>query len=289
MTSSLQQLIRSMSLRSLHIVIFAISVALGCSLLETSVETLQCGPVAIHQFQTGKMGNFQYMIESAGFALLVDAAWDVEGILAYLKARGLNLAGGLYTHSHYDHVGGKQIVGAAELYRLGGDSMGMVRPATPLWIGARELESAASQSSLASSAWTALHDGDLVFRLGGVAVVAIDTPGHTRGGISYFVDTTDAKCLDGVLFTGDTLFPSSVGRTDLPGGSQEDLLQSLARIRQFPGGVIVFPGHNYGKTARTTISLESKTNSWMRAAAQAFGSFPPPLPRIAMRIMKTEL
>lgn len=240
------------------------------------------------------MGNYQYAIESTGSALLVDAAWDVEGILAYLRAKGLALAGGLYTHAHFDHVGGSRggagstsLPGAAELRTSHGGNAATV----PLWIGGKELEAAAAQSAVETSAWTALRDGDFVTTLGELTIVAIDTPGHTRGGVSFFARAAVAeeRCGDGVLFTGDTLFPGSVGRTDLPGGSQDELLASLARIRQFPGGVVVFPGHNYGKTSRTTISHESTANSWMKAAADSFGSFPPPLPRGAMRTVSGEL
>ncbi|CAE8584541.1 unnamed protein product, partial [Polarella glacialis] len=75
----------------------------------------------------------------------------------------------------------------------------------------------------------------------------------------------------------------SAGRTDLPGGSQDTMLTSLARLAQLPADTVVLPGHDYGQVPRSTIGEESASNSWMQHARNAFASMPPPLPLGAVR------
>ena len=83
----------------------------------------------------------------------------------------------------------------------------------------------------------------------------IHTPGHTPGGL----------CLlgDGNLFTGDTLFVGSGGRTDLPGANLQTMLQSIKKLMALPDETIVWPGHHYGDTPTSTIGREKKTNVYV--------------------------
>lgn len=267
----------------MRVVVILLTASLVSGSTTDALTTITCGPkLHIHQFQAGPMKNFQYLLESEGSALVIDAAWDIRGLEAFALARGLVMVGGLYTHAHFDHVGGNgsgQVVeGAAQLQ--------VAASSTPsVWVGGAELEAAASQSGLPASAWRPLDDGDAVHVLGeAVQLSALATSGHTSGGVSYLVRVSGASgaCADGVALTGDTLFAGGVGRTDLPGGSQGDMLHSLARLGQLPPGTIVLPGHGYGP-ARSTIGAELNSNSWMQKARLAFASMPPPLPRTAMQ------
>jgi hydroxyacylglutathione hydrolase len=85
----------------------------------------------------------------------------------------------------------------------------------------------------------------------------IHTPGHSPGGMSLYVD--------GMVFTGDTLFVGSVGRTDFPGSSW-DMLEASVRKKLYvlPGETVVFPGHNYGSTPTSTIQYERRHNPFVR-------------------------
>jgi glyoxylase-like metal-dependent hydrolase (beta-lactamase superfamily II) len=96
-------------------------------------------------------------------------------------------------------------------------------------------------------------DGDKV-SVGGLEFEVITTPGHTPGGVCL-------KCED-ALFTGDTLFKDSCGRTDMDGGSMEILLKSLKRLSELPGDYEVYPGHS----DFTTLEHERKLNYYMKYA-----------------------
>jgi glyoxylase-like metal-dependent hydrolase (beta-lactamase superfamily II) len=92
-----------------------------------------------------------------------------------------------------------------------------------------------------------------MIEIGRTALRVLHTPGHSKGSICLY-----AK---GHVFTGDTLFVGGAGRTDLPGGSTEMLLRSIhEKIYTLPGDTIVWPGHDYGPSPRSTIAQEMKTN-----------------------------
>lgn len=101
-----------------------------------------------------------------------------------------------------------------------------------------------------------MKGGNLI-RVGQVGLQVIHTPGHTPGGICLYVD--------GSVFTGDSLFVGSVGRTDFPGSSWEELESSIwNKLYVLPGSTLVYPGHNYGSAPTSTIQHEQRTNPFMR-------------------------
>ena len=88
-------------------------------------------------------------------------------------------------------------------------------------------------------------------------LTVIHTPGHTPGGICLYHD--------GHLFTGDTPFVGGVGRTDLPGGSPEQLITSIReRIFTLPAATVIWPGHDYGPRPSSTVDYEKRTNPYAR-------------------------
>ena len=99
-----------------------------------------------------------------------------------------------------------------------------------------------------------LSDYDKI-SIGDAVLRVMHTPGHTKGGVCYM----DEK--DKLIFSGDTLFCLSAGRTDFPGGSTKELFESLKRLRDLPGDYTVCPGHN----KETTLDFERKNNRYMRA------------------------
>ena len=107
---------------------------------------------------------------------------------------------------------------------------------------------------------SAVRDGDLI-SFGQEALKVIHTPGHTPGGICLYGRNN--------LFTGDTLFVGAVGRTDLPGGSLETLLQSLKdKIITLPEETVIRPGHDYGDQPTSTIAREKKSNPYLTVLAK---------------------
>ena len=100
-----------------------------------------------------------------------------------------------------------------------------------------------------------VSDGETV-QVGTTTWKVIATPGHTPGGVCYFLDPAKAPNPQGrpLLVSGDTLFCGSIGRTDFAGGSMRDMRASLARLAKLPDPTIVLPGHN----ALTTIQVEQK-------------------------------
>jgi glyoxylase-like metal-dependent hydrolase (beta-lactamase superfamily II) len=101
-----------------------------------------------------------------------------------------------------------------------------------------------------------VKEGDLI-QVGKVSLKVIHTPGHSPGGMSLYVD--------GMVFTGDSLFVGSVGRTDFPGSSWEVLETSIRKkLYVLPGDTMVLPGHNYGPTPTSTIQAEKRHNPFVR-------------------------
>jgi hydroxyacylglutathione hydrolase len=173
---------------------------------------------------------YLYYCAASRLCLVIDPGAEADKILAHIAgAKLLPLAVAL-THGHADHLGA-----AAAL---------LARFRIPLWVhGADEVEMRSETGrSLAAMfgvklpppADRLLAEGDTL-AVGELALTVIHSPGHSPGSILLHGQ--------GLLFTGDTLFREDVGRTDLPGGDEEELHRSLARIKGFPASTVILPGH----------------------------------------------
>ena len=196
---------------------------------------------------------FSYLIgdEETGEALVIDPADDVRQLIEFAEQHGMKITSILNTHAHVDHTmgnaqmvrltGAKILIHEAESYSLNDPSSGSL---------------SLFQAEPSPPADVLVKDGDII-KVGKVGLQVIHTPGHSPGGISLQ--------LDDMVFTGDTLFVGSVGRTDLPGGSWE-ILESSIRHRLFtlPDETAVLPGHNYGSAPTSTIHTEKLTNPHLR-------------------------
>jgi len=183
-------------------------------------------------------------------AIIIDPGAEPDRILDTVRNIGLTVKMIVNTHGHVDHTGAnkeiKESLGCPilmhqdDLYLLN-DDCGI--PIAEL-IGA----------STSPAPDRTLVDGEQ-FRLGKTAIEIIHTPGHTPGSVCLLAD--------GTLFTGDTLFVSALGRTDLPGGSHSQLLKSIEkRLLILPDNTIVLPGHAYGPPS-STIGEEKATNPFL--------------------------
>jgi hydroxyacylglutathione hydrolase len=201
---------------------------------------------------------------AGGECLLVDAPPDPEPIVDHLAAGGLRLVALVSTHGHVDHVGGVASVVRGQDHEVpvhihDGDRHMLLDPVGTGGTLGRVLESQGLDVR-PPELIHGLSDGERVSGAG-VTLTAIHTPGHTRGSTCFLLE---AEGEAPVLFSGDHLFKGSIGRTDLPGGSRDELLASMsAKILPLPDEVRVLPGH--GPT--TTIGDERRTNPFLQHLA----------------------
>jgi glyoxylase-like metal-dependent hydrolase (beta-lactamase superfamily II) len=208
-----------------------------------------------------QMVNFAYLIGDAetGEAVIVDPAYDVDGLLAILEADGMTPVGVLGTHYHADHIGGSMMG-----YDIAGVAALLERFDIPVHLQAPEVEFVTKTTGLGEDQLVGHASGDTV-AVGGVEIELIHTPGHTPGSQCFLVD--------GHLVAGDTLFLDGCGRTDLPGGDPEELYHSLTtRLAKVPDDAVLFPGHLYspqpsrsmGETRQLNVVFKPKSvEQWM--------------------------
>lgn len=155
----------------------------------------------------------------------------------------------LLTHGHFDHITGVKklaVETGAKIYMDAADSDFPMKP---------ELNLSSAMGLDAIEPFVPdvqLHDGSTI-ELGSLQIKVMHTPGHTRGGCCYLVGE--------MLFSGDTLMCGTVGRTDLPTGSYEEIRKSVQRLRDLPGEWRVLPGHEF----ETKLSWERSNNPYMEA------------------------
>lgn len=183
-----------------------------------------------------------------GDGIVIDPADGAEEILAAIRERAILVKAVVLTHVHFDHMLAAEAVC---------DATG-----APLFVGVGD-QDALTDSNRNLSGWFSpgkeifinkaecLRDGDTI-SIGNEIFTVIETPGHTPGCICLHSGNT--------LFSGDTLFCSSIGRLDFPGGDVEAMELSLARLLQLPAETVVYSGHG----PSTTIGREKKYNPYLR-------------------------
>ncbi|KAI8920823.1 beta-lactamase-like protein [Powellomyces hirtus] len=209
-----------------------------------------------------KMGNYIYLIENIASkeCLLVDACWDIDGILAYAKHKKLKIVGAVVTHYHIDHVGGippppfdipgVRVDGLAKLLKKLPDASAYVNPAdipgivkanpeisVDRFISTEDYGTMCLPMSLnggTKSKPTSQQSGGRT-----TALQFIHTPGHTPGSQCILVNGNR-------LLSGDTLFIRSCGRVDFPDSDVMHMYHSLQlKLATLPDDVCIFPGHDY--------------------------------------------
>lgn len=195
----------------------------------------------------GALENNCYLItdSATGLSALVDCTDDSKKMNDFIEDTALEYI--LLTHGHYDHICGVRAIKDKTSAKV---------------VISREDEPMLSSSRLSLAAFTGTNqentsaditvaDGDII-KLGESEIKVMSTPGHTKGGVCYICDD--------VIFTGDTLFFCSCGRTDFPGGSSAEISLSLKRLALLDGDYKLYPGHD----RFSTLDFERKNNPYMR-------------------------
>jgi glyoxylase-like metal-dependent hydrolase (beta-lactamase superfamily II) len=188
--------------------------------------------------------------EETGEAIVIDPGDEAERIHRRLTELGLKLKQILLTHAHIDHVGGalklKQLTGAPIFLNEDDRSLLKTMKMQASWIGIPTPETAPPDEGLA--------DG-LSVGLERYPAQVIHTPGHTQGSVCFHFAPLK------LLVAGDTLFESSIGRTDLPGGNFDQIIDSIhTRLLPLPDETRVLTGHG----PATTIGAERRSNPFLR-------------------------
>ena len=185
--------------------------------------------------------NCYLVTEDGKTAVLIDCGGAEP--LAFAARQGLEIGFVLLTHGHFDHIGG-----CAALARAGA-KIGCLKEETSLIRSADNLAEEVGVSVLPFEIGFTVSDGEKL-SLCGMEIEVIATPGHTPGGACFKIGNA--------LFTGDTLFCESVGRTDFPGGNAVKLRESVRRLLSLDGDCDVYPGHD----EQTSLDHERKYNPY---------------------------
>ncbi len=215
------------------------------------------GSVSIETLVNGPIQTNSYAVISSGECLIIDPAWEGESIVGHIRAGhpDVHVLGAVCTHGHADHVGGvagvRAAVGPDALYGLCDKDAAVphanIEEQRAMW--GIETPDPGEPTRL-------LAEGDTI-EVGDICLQAIETPGHTPGGIVLFAATEQGN----IAFVGDTLFPGSHGRTDLAGGDEAAILRSLSKLaHMLPPDTVCLTGHG----PSTTMARELMCNPFMR-------------------------
>ena len=211
----------------------------------------------IEQIEIGPMANFTYVVgsRSSRQVVIVDPAWDIEGLLKHIEEREYQLVAALATHYHPDHIGGgmrgHNIAGVAEL---------LERQPVKIYAHKHEADGVKKVTGLSNTDLVKVDSGDTL-KVGDVEIEILHTPGHTPGSQCFRVKNT--------LVSGDTLFIDGCGRVDLPGSDAEEMYQSLQKLKSLPDDTLLLPGHNYSAVPNATLGETKRLNAYLAISDMA--------------------
>ena len=203
--------------------------------------------IKIHTLMLGSYQTNCYIVhdEAAKTCAVIDPGYSPERVLEFVDKLGLSVETILLTHGHFDHVGGVEAIvkeANCALWMQEGDYTQFKNPQNDFFYPIHDCD------------FTEVRfcEDEEQIHAGGLTFTALETPGHTWGSVCYLCENA--------MFSGDTLFAGSCGRTDLPGGDWQTIMLSLERLAELEGDYNVYPGHGEA----TTLDRERNTNPYMR-------------------------
>ena len=195
--------------------------------------------LTLHTLPLGAYQTNCYILhqEASSSCVVIDPGYTPEVILDFLAGKGLTLEAILLTHGHFDHVGAVRDLAAETGCRV--------------WLNPDDLSMPPKLTAGPLYYTDTYSEGDTISPAG-ISFQVLSTPGHTPGSVCLIAED--------FLFSGDTLFAGSCGRTDLPGGSTRAIRESLRRLAAIPQDYSVHPGHGES----TTLAWEKQYNPYMR-------------------------
>ena len=207
--------------------------------MSLNMKTLVVGALGVNCYILHKDGSSE--------AAVIDPGGSEEAVWQHIQEDGLNLKAILNTHAHADHIGAIDFLRektGAKLYIHEADA--------PMLLDARKNLSAFMGVPIVTRPADVLLKGGEVLEIGAMKFTVLHTPGHSPGGVCYLMEDR--------VFSGDTLFAESVGRTDFPGSSAKDLMTSVReKLLVLPDEIKVYCGHG----PETTIGHERKYNPYI--------------------------
>lgn len=195
----------------------------------------------------GNLENNCYIItdDKSGKSALVDCTENSAKMRDYINGADIEYI--LLTHGHYDHIGG-----VADIKEQTGAKVVISREDEHMLSSSKgSLAAFCGVSQKNSQADILVSDNDIL-KLGETEIKVMSTPGHTKGSVCYLCD--------GVIFSGDTLFFCSCGRTDFPGGDSGEMINSLKKIANINENLTVYPGHDRS----STLDFERANNPYIK-------------------------
>ena len=201
----------------------------------------------------GDLGTNCYILEDSDqrVCAVIDPADSADAIIRATEKRGVKIEKIILTHAHFDHM-----LALPELFEKTGaqvlvgqyDAPGLSLPMLNL-----------SQSFMGtffsfSGQYATIREGDVITIGENIRLQVLETPGHTPGSLCFLAQD------DGCIFTGDTVFAGSIGRTDFPGGNFEAIMSSLSRVLALDGALRIYPGHG----ASSLVCDERACNPYFR-------------------------
>jgi hydroxyacylglutathione hydrolase len=206
------------------------------------VKTFVVGSISTNCYVVSSAKNRSSIIIDPGFESKVGA----EKVFSYISYNNLNLKGIVCTHGHPDHTCGNALV--KDQYNV----PICIHEGDALMLGesGKEIARFFGYNAVSPSSDYLLSAGDCV-EVGLEKLTVLHTPGHSPG--SMVLVTAD------MIFSGDTLFAASIGRTDFPGSSSDQMRDSLRKLARLPDALIVYPGHG----SITNLGVEKRTNPFL--------------------------
>ncbi len=202
----------------------------------------------IEQILVTNYAVFCYLIadENTHEGVLIDPAGEVETIFRVIEKHNVNIKWIINTHGHFDHTGGNDYI--------------MKRTGAGLLVHEEDAPLIESVKGKVLTKFTGkksfpevvafIKDGDII-EAGSIKLKVLHTPGHSAGCICLYTD--------GNVFTGDTLFTEGMGRTDLRGGSEKLIMNSIRNIiLKLPDDTVIWPGHHYGRNPKSTVREQKR-------------------------------